>query len=406
MRHSPRLLGVLLVLCLASVAFAEDWPQWRGIHRDGKSPETGLLKQWPQGGPKLLWTYDGLGGGFATVSVADGMIYTTGVEGSQGVIYALDLDGKLKWKKTYGPDWTRAHPGTRSTPTIDDGLAYVMSGVGKIACFDAVTGQEKWSLNAVGRYRGPIPNWGVAESVLVLDDKVFCTPGGPGASVIALDKKTGSVLWTTKEHGEGSAYCSPILVKRGRGLQLVTMTKGSIVGIVPETGKLLWRHGHQTRYDVHAISPVFEDGYLYTTSGYGTGGVMLRMSADGRGVQQAWTDRRLDTHHGGVVLVDGYIYGSNFRGKWICLDLKTGRSMYETGGVGKGSITTADGMLYCYGERGTVGLMRASPKDSQVVSSFKITRGSGSHWAHPAIANGRLYIRHGSALMAFDIKGR
>ena len=397
--------GLTLMLSIASLARAEDWPQWRGLNRDGKSPETGLLERWPDSGPEQLWVVKGLGQGFASVSVADGLIYTTGMVRRKGVLSAVGLDGRLKWKKEYGPEWTDGPPGVRTTPTVDSGLLYLMSGKGRLACFDAKTGTEKWGVDAVGKYGGKIPSWGIAESPLVIDRLVIGTPGGRNASVVAFDKRTGKPKWQSRGLSDVSAYCSAMTIERARKRQVVTMVAKTIVGLDAATGRILWRHPHQTKYDVHAVTPLYYSGHIYATSGYGTGGVMLRLARDGRGVTERWRNRDLDNHHGGVVLVKGYIYGSTYGGSWVCLRGKTGRVMYNTRGIGKGSVIYADGMLYCYGERGTLALVKASPEAFNVVSQVRIQEGGGQHWAHPAIADGRLYIRHGDALMAFDIRG-
>jgi len=400
-----RFVAVLaLLLTFVTAGFCEDWPQFRGVNRDGRSPEKGLLKVWPQEGPKLLWANEELGFGYASPSIVEGTVFTSGSEGSQGFVYAIAPSGKLKWKKEYGPEWTNQHPGARTTPTFDEGKLYIMSGMGKLVCLDAATGDEKWSLDAVAQYKGKIPSWGVAESPLVVGDKVICTPGGSEASVIAVDKNSGKVLWTTKDLSEMSAYCSPILVPTSGSPILVTMLAYCVVGIVPETGEVLWRQEHKTRYDIHAVSPVFDEGYLYITSGYGAGGEMFKLSSDGRQATRLWTDKNLDCHHGGVVSVGGCIYGSNYGGTLVCLAEKDGRVMFQDKGVGKGSVICADGMLYCYSERGTLGLVKAAPEKYELAGSFNITKGDREHWAHPAISDGKLYIRHGAVLMVYDIK--
>ena len=407
----PVTLALAVVLLLGvSTAMSADWPQFRGPNRDGKSPDTGLLKEWPPGGPKLLWAVEDLGHGFSSVAVADGMLYTTGLEGKTGYLYACDLDGNPKWKKPYGPGWTGEHPGTRSTPTVDAGLVYVMSGHGRVVCFDARTGEEQGAVDTMERFGARQITWGIAESLLVVGDKLICTPGGQNAGVVALNKKTGETIWVCEELSDASAYCAPILVQRGNRQIVVTLTANGLVGIDATTGKLLWKHGRKVNYDIHAVSPVYEDGRIYVTSGYGGAkGEMLELSEDGTSISRRWTDSKLDCHHGGVIVHNGYIYGAshnNARGNWICLNLKTGQVAAEIAGVGNGSIAYADGMIYGYGQGGTVGLMKPSPDDFRLVSSFKVSKGSKEHWAHPAIANGRLYIRHGNALMAYDIQAK
>ncbi|MFQ6034260.1 MAG: PQQ-binding-like beta-propeller repeat protein [Sedimentisphaerales bacterium] len=404
------------VLCFLSSVFcyADDWPQFRGPNRDGKSAETGLLKEWPNGGPKLLWEVFGLGIGFSSVAVADGFVYTTGMPNSEGFLFAYDLAGNLQWKESYGPEWRRSHRGTRTTPTADDGRVYVFSGMGVMVCFDAKTGKKIWQVDTLKKFQGKNITWGMSGSPLIDGRKLYCTPGGKKGIMVALDKMTGQTIWATTGLDESSAYCSAILIERGGKRILVTMLQKSVICVSPDDGKLIWRFPYETPYDTAINTAVYKDGCIFVTSvvenRFTTGGLMLKLSADGTAVTKKWTNPTLDCNHGGVVLVDGYLYGSNFkgipRGDWVCLDWDTGKVMYEAKWNGnKGSIIYADGMLYCYDENtGDVALVKASADAFEIVSSFRVTKGSGEHWAHPAISNGRLYIRHGDALMVYDIK--
>lgn len=408
---SPRLfrpvLTMALLIAAGSLAFADDWPQFRGPARDGKSTEKGLAKAWPEGGPKLLWSVENLGHGFTSVVVSGKMLYTTGLDGNIGVLYAYDLDGNRLWERPYGPDWSGGHSGTRSTPTINDGRLYLMSAHGRVVCLDAVTGDDKWAVDTKQTFGARSISWGITESLLIVGDKVICTPGGREAGMVALDKMTGKTVWVCSALSDKSAYCSPILIERGDRRLIVTMTDAAVVGVDADTGQLLWRHPRKVAYDIEAVSPVHEDGRIYVTSGYKADGEMLELSDDGTSVTPRWRDKKLDCHHGGVIVLDGYVYGASDRasgGKWICLNLETGEVAAETPGVGKGSIAYADGMFYGYGENGQIGLITASPDDFRLVSSFKVPLGNRENWTHPSIANGRLYIRHGNALMAYDIK--
>ena len=237
---------------------------------------------------------------------------------------------------------------------------------------------------------------------------VICTPGGPDASLAALHKKTGKTAWTTNGLSEPSCFCAPILVTHGPTRQIVTVLTASIVAVEPAKGKVLWRQPY-TGKNINPVSPIYAGGHLYITSGYNDGGVMLKLADDGKSVDIKWKDKTLDVHHGGVVLVDGYLYGANWhnnrKGEWVCLDWKTGKPRYEFAWKGnKGSIITADGMLYCYGEKGIIALVKADPNEFKIISSFKVPLGNGEHWAHPAISDGRLYVRHGNVLMVYDIK--
>lgn len=409
---------VVLVLAFVSIvgawyqgAAASDWPQWQGPQRDNRSRETGLLKRWPEDGPRLLWSVDGLGKGFSTAAVADGLVYVTGLMEKEGILSAIEIDGSVRWRESYGPEWTGSHRGTRTTPTVDGERVYVMSGTGRVVCFDAKSGKQKWAVDALERFGGENINWGISESVLVGGDKVICTPGGKDATVAALDKKTGATVWTSKGLSDKAAYCSAILVERGGRRLVVTVTARAIVGIDAEDGTVVWEYPNKIHdgepRDVNPNSPVYQDGGIYVTSRF-VGGIKLKLSEDGASVSKAWEDEKLDPHHGGVVLFEGFIYGAGTeRERWMCLDWQTGEVKYEHKWLGKGSVTYADGMLYCYEEKkGTVGLVKASPEGFEIVSSFVVSEGTGEHWAHPVVSGGRLYIRHGDALMAYDIRGQ
>jgi outer membrane protein assembly factor BamB len=377
------MLTLLAAGVMVSACTAADWPQFRGPQRDGKSSETRLLKKWPQAGPKLIWSVDGLGAGYASAAIANGLVYTTGKHGLEGYILCFDLNGNLKWKLPYGPEWTRSYPATRTTPTVDNGRLYLFSGLGKVYCLDAQTGAEVWSRDVFSEFDGLFPTWGMSECLLVDGSKVIASPGGKKASVVALDKNTGDVQWACNESTEGSAYCNPLAIEHKGYRMIVTMLRDSVVGIDPETGKLLWRdpfddyHSDRSRV-VNANAPLYLDGCVYTTSGYDNGGAMVQLSADPTKIVRA------------------------------CLDWNTGKVMYDAEWQGnKGSTIYADDMLYCYAETtGDVGLAKATPDGFEVVSSFRITAGKGKHWAHPSISDGRLYIRHGDVMMVYDISAK
>ncbi len=406
------IMAVLVVLLVVSTIQASDWPQFRGPNRDGKSTETGLLKKWPEGGPKLLWSVDGLGEGYSSIAVAGGLVYTTGMIEKEGVLFAYDLDGKLKWKKTYGPEWRASTPGTRAAPTVEDGRLYLISGEGAVFCFDAKTSERIWTVDAKEKFEGQKTSWGISESALIVGDNVICTPGGKDIAMVALNKLNGQTVWTSKGLSEESSYCSPILIERGSRKLIVNMLAESVVGLDAGTGEVLWKEKEFGVKAINPVSPVYYDGCVYSTSGYDDGGMMLQLSPDGAKVTRKWDDKTLDIHHGGAVLVDGYIYGANWKenpkGDWVCLDWNTGKVIYETKWNGnKGQIIYADGMLYCYDENtGDVALVPATSTGFKPVSSFNIPSGGkkNKHWAHPAISDGRLYIRYVDTLRVYDIK--
>jgi outer membrane protein assembly factor BamB len=281
-----------------------------------------------------------------------------------------------------------------------------MSGMGRIACHNARTGDHIWHIDTLRKFSGKNLRWGIAESVLIEGEKVICTPGGPGASVVALNKLNGQTIWTSKGLGEASGYCSPVAINVGSKRVVLTLLKQSVAGIDINNGKVLWTHPHKVRYDINAVTPAYANGLIYVSNGYSQGGHMFELAPDGTSIKKKWSEKSLDVHHGGVVLVDGAIHGASNRGKWTCLDPATGRVKFSSDKlVGKGSVIYVEGLMYGYGEKGgDVGLIKINPDGYEMVSSFKITKGSAEHWAHPAISDGRLYIRHGDVLMCYDIK--
>jgi len=400
-------LWVLVVIAAwgVSAAVAEDWPQWRGPDRTGISKETGLLQSWPEGGPRPRWAVTSLGQGYGSVSVAGGTVYVTGADGSKAVLYALGLDGKDKWKAVFGKLFTKSYAVARCTPTVEGDRVYVYSSGGWAACFEASGGKKVWDLDTMRAFDGRNIRWGIAENPLIVGDLFLCQPGGPDAAVVALNKTTGKTVWTSKGLSERSAYCSPLLVRAGDRQVVVTQTEEHIVGIDVKTGKVLWKVHQRNRYAVHPNTPLFFDSMLFVSSGYRHGSQLLRLSADGSKASQVWTEKKLDCHHEGVLRIDGYIYGCPSRGRLSCLDPKDGKVLYTVEEVRKASITYAGGRLYTYDEKGgNVTLLEVSPKGYKVHGQFAMKAGSGKHWAHPVVANGTLYIRHGEALTAFDIK--
>ena len=389
----------------AAVA-AGDWPQFRGPNRDGKSAEKGLLAQWPEGGPKLLWSATGIGIGFSHVSVA-GTVYVTGLVGTEGVLRAYTLDGKLAWEAKYGPEYAKDHPGARTIPTVCDGLVYVMSGLGTLSCLDAASGKPVWSAKVFELADAKEIMWGYAESVLIDGDKVFVTPNGKKAAMMAFDRKTGKNVWASAPLDLGTGFVSPLMVEFAKKRMIVSASAKAVTAWAPEDGKVIWQYQNPIQRGNPSDMPIFSDGMLYVTSGYAKGAEGLELAADGTGVKQAWAQLKQDPVHGQAVLVDGYVYASSHQsitGKWSCVEFKTGKLMWQDGGVGKGgSVIYADGMLYCYSEDGNVGLVRPSPEKCQVVSTFKVTQGDGDHWAHLVVSHGRLFVRHGNALMCYGI---
>ena len=407
------LIGVLV--CQSAVGEPRpEWPCFHGPNRDNKSTETGLLKQWPEGGPKLLWTASGLGKGYSAVSVAGGLIYTAGMLDKKTWVFALDLNGREKWRKLNGQAWeTRmrhavGYTGSRATPTYDNGWLYQASERGRLTAFDAPTGREHWQLDLFKTFDAKVPSYGITESVLIDGDKLIVCPGGRKGYIVCLEKKTGKTVWANTEIKDKLGYASPVIAPFGGIRQILNMTAAAVFSVDAATGKLLWRVPHANFRGNSCTDPIFHNGHVFASTGYGQGSLLVRLEAAGGTVKAktVWSSKLMDNHHGGVVLLDGHIYGAGDRSKgWFCLDFMTGKQVWNA--PGKGSLTYAEGMLYCLEERGTMKLVEATPKAYRLVSSFRVPKGgAGRHWAHPVVTGGRLYVRHADKLFAYDIRAK
>ena len=397
----------------ATITYAVDqksfWPQFHGPNRDNISTEKGLLKKWPENGPELLWTTRGLGHGFSSISIADGMIYTASSIGNNTVVIALNLEGKVLWKVKNGKAWTGAHPGSRSTPTIDGDRLFHQNPHGSLVCLDAKTGDIIWQFNIIEKFNSKIPRWALAESLLVDGEHLISCPGGPQTYMVALNKKTGSVVWKSPSTGELAGYASPALVEYKGMRIIITLTLKGMIGVNADTGELLWHIKHESYADENVLMPIFHDGEVFIST-LKAGSVKWKVNVkDGKvSLEELWRTEELDNHHGGVILLNGNLYGtSTFRNRnlLVCLDWKTGRNKYMDKCVGKVSLTYADGMLYTLSINGVMGLVRPTTLGHELVSSFEIPiGGKGNSWAHPVVCGGRLYIRHGEFLYAYSLK--
>lgn len=401
-----RLLLSIAIFFLFFSVFAQEVSQWRGPDRNGVYPETSLLKTWPAQGPKLLWHFDELGEGFASAVVTREHIYTSGTINGKGYVFCLTPAGKLEWKMTYGDEWTESWNGARSTPLFYDGKVYMLSPYGKLVCFGALRGNIIWSVDIAATYGAQNITWGITENLLIDDNKLFCTVGGPKHNVVALDKDTGKLIWSCAGNGEKSAYSSPLLIKLKDRELLVTVTEKSILGIDAETGNKLWRQEIVNQYAVHPNTPIYENGFLYVVTGYGTGGFMYKLSADGSQISRTWANSTLDPKTGGALLLNGRIYGFGDRNKGFhIVDWKSGQTVATEKLNQKGGIAiAADGIIYAYDEAGEVFLLQPTSSGITKVCSFKVPYGAAQHWAYPVIKDGKLYIRHGNSLMVYDIK--
>ena len=397
-------LAVFLLLLFATTVWSQGNIQWRG-DRTGVYNETGLLKSWGENGPELLWQSDGLYEGFSSVAIANGQIYITGLSCGKCFLHVLDMDGILIDKKEYGDEWDASHSGTRSTVTINDGRLYLISGMGKIICYDENSLDVVWQKDFEKDFGGEIPKYGVNESPLIVGNKLIVTPGGKTHNIVALDKKNGNIIWSCEAKGDISSYCSPIYVDGLQVPQVITITGHHIVGVDISDGKLLWSVPYTNRFFEHPNTPVYDNGMVFCTSSYGVGSVMLRLTDGGRGVEQVWTAKELDPRTGHFLKHGDYLYGAGDNNShWYCVDWKTGKVMYRDKSLAVGAIIAADGMLFCYSEKGEMALVKPNPEKFDIISRFSIKAGSGPHWAHPVVHKGVLYVRHGDSLMAYKIK--
>ena len=382
---------------------AQDIAQWRGSNRDGIYNETGLLKKWPDAGPKLLWHFDELGDGHTSAAVTSTGVYTTGMIDGKGFIFSFDLTGKLLWKEEYGKEWAESHNGVRSTPLVVKDKLYIFSAYGQLLCLNCSTGQTVWSLDLDKEYGAKNIEWGLTENLLFDGNVLYCTPGGNKASMVALDINTGKLIWKSKGNDETSAYASPIVINHKNKKIIVTMMEKSICGFDAATGNLLWKFEHINKTNVHPNTPIYIDGYLYCTTGYGKGGVMLQLSDDGSSVTEKWKNI-YDPKMGGVVVLDGRIYGTGDRNrKFFCLDWKTGSEIFTISDLAPANIIANSGLLYIYSESGKVSLAEPKADGINIISSFPVPFGTNPHWAHLVIKDKKLYVRHGTSLMVYDI---
>ena len=406
----------LLLLCLTLnvVVYAQE-AQWRGPDRSGIFPEKGLLKKWPESGPEMILKVADVGNGYSQPVLHGDVIYITGKKDENDILSAVNLKGETLYQVVYGKSWNNTYPETRSTPTIDGDRLYVISGMGEVVCIEKATGKILWSVNAHEKYKGEIHRWGVAESPLIVDGIVTYTSGGNQNSIIALDKMSGKEVWKSESVGGARTYVSPVLYEDGNVRLIIASTSDYVIGIDPKDGKVWWKYKYlpadgDGRGATHSTnSALIRNSEIFISKGYDQYGVMLQVAADGKSVKEKWRTEVLDTHHGHYVNVGNYIYGSNWqnnsKGNWVCLNWDTGKVMYETEWITKGPIAFADDKLYCYEERsGHVALVNPTPEKFDIVSTFQIKDGSGPHWAHPYIKDGKLIMRHGEVLMVFNIK--
>lgn len=413
-----RLIISFLLLFLFIISFSQQIAQWNGPNRDGIFPETQLLKKWPEGGPALILKIEGVGRGYSQPVVYNNVIYITGIkQDTMDVLSSFDLKGNLIWETNYGHAWSGTYPDTRSSPTIENNRIYLVSGMGEVVCLNLQDGKIIWSHNPFKDFKGKSRAWGIAESVLLTDKNAVSVIGGPETTVVAYNKTDGSLAWKTKSVGGARAYSSPLLIERGGQKLILAQASEYLMGINPDNGEFIWTYKTIDHFKGKTDNgrgdftntPLYHDGSIFITSGYEQPGVMLSLAEDGKFVSFKWENTNLNTHHGGVILIGGNIYGSNWLnnalGRWVSINWETGTLNWINEWNNKGSIISADGLIYIYEEKnGNIALVQPDTKVLKIISTFKIKEGTGMHFAHPSIYNGKLLVRHGDVLMLFNIK--
>ncbi|MFO1499827.1 MAG: PQQ-binding-like beta-propeller repeat protein [Verrucomicrobiota bacterium] len=427
---------------LLSRAFGDDWPQWQGPDRNAISKETGLMQEWPKGGPPLAWKVKGIGGGYSAPSIAAGRIFGLSSRGNDEVVWALsEKDGQSQWTTPLGPAAHGGMPqgkeGTGCTPTVDGDRLYVVGLSGTLACLQVADGKILWQHSLTRDFGGRAPAWRYNESPLVDGDKLICTPGGDEALLVALDKLTGNTIWKAQwpsasnaeperppggrggRGGSGAAYSSAIAIEFGGERQYVQFTGKALVGVAASNGKLLWRYTRAANpMGINCSTPVYHDGMLFAASAYGAGGGLVKLAKDASGgfkAEEVWFSRKMQNHHGGMIVVDGCLYGANGGnegGALVCLDFKTGNVLWDQRDdperrAPKGSLALADGRLYYRTEKGPVLLIE--PNGKQYVERGRFDQPDRSEqpaWPHPVIANGKLFLRDQDVLLCYDLKAK
>lgn len=416
MNKVSRKLSLTIIIGVITLGFLKaQLYEWRGPGRSGIYNESGLLKTWPSGGPQLVWEYENSGFGYSTPVVTDDAVYITGRKEKNDVLTALSADGKKKWEVIYGKAWTTNHDGTRCTPTYYNGSLFLVSGSGDIVCVDK-EGKIKWTKNHFSLFESKPLMFGISESPVVVDNLVIVSPGGKKASMAAFNIADGNLVWTTEPVEKEPQYVNPIVIDYAGKKIIVTVMGTNILGVNAKDGRILWKMdyiaanaGQPQGFKNHSGTPLYRDGEILITNGYNFIALKLKLSPDGNSVTKIWENRNFDSQLGGVVLIGDYLFGTTHQSKpsdsWLCVDWKTGQTLWTEKWNGRGSVISADGMLYLYDERsGHLALAKPNPSKMEIVSQFQITKGEGPYWAHPAIKDGKLYVRHGEYLAVYRIR--
>ena len=406
MNHKRVVLsGIVFLFLFAAEAMAQpgaNWPQWRGPNRDGISKESGLLKQWPAEGPPLVWKAVGAGRGYSSFSVASGKLYTLGLRGDREFVIAFDIaNGKEAWATAHGGKFENDRgDGPRGTPTVDGDRVYALGGNGDLSALDARTGKIVWSKNVLKEFGGSNIQWGISESPLVMGNKVLVNAGGRNASIVALNKDNGNVMW--KSQSDEAGYSSAIPLQINGGTQVVFFTAARALGLDVNDGRLLWEYARPSNNVANVATPIARGNRIFISSDYGTGGGVVEIKEDNK-AQEIYFTKDMRNHHSSSVLVGDYLYGFS-SAILTAMRFDSGEIAWRDRSVGKGSLVFADGHLYCLSENGVVGLVEATPAGYKEKGRFRIAQDSLPTWTHPVVAGGRLYLRDQDTIYAYDVK--
>jgi outer membrane protein assembly factor BamB len=386
---------------------ADDWPQWRGPRRDGVSKETGLLKNWPANGPRLAWRISGTGEGYSSFAVAGGRLFTLGARQNTEYVFAFDgASGKKLWEVANGRRFNNDRgDGPRSTPTIEGDRVYVFGSSGDMTVLDAASGKVFWTQNLLQKYGGSNINWGLSESPLVLSDRIIVTPGGRGASIVALRKTDGSLIW--KSQSDEPGYSSALLHPIGNIQQAVVFTAERALGVDVNDGKVLWSYNRVSNRTANIATPIARGNHVFLSSDYGTGAGLLALTPSANGIKasEVYFTNEMRNHHASSVLVGDYLYGFS-SSILTAMHFETGKVAWRDRSVGKGSLVFADDRLYLFSENGVVGLAEANPQKYVEHGRFQLRTGNLPTWSHPVVSGGKLFIRDQDTLYAYDVAAR
>jgi outer membrane protein assembly factor BamB len=419
------ILATFAALAVAAPEASPEWPQWRGPNRDAVAKESGLLATWPESGPPLAWKAKGLGGGFSSLAISGGRIYTLGdLQGSQQLIAMNLADGKIAWTAKVGPIWEDEYGGPRGTPTVDGDRVYALGTEGDLVCLQAATGKEVWRKSLPRDFGGRMmSSWKWAESPLVDGDRLVVTPGAANATLVALDKKTGKEIWRAavpsigEKGADGAAYSSVVVSNGGGVKQYVQLTGRGVVSVRAQDGKFLWGYNKVANDVANISTPIIRGDHVFASTGYRTGSALLKLSRAGDGIQAQevyFLDAKtLQNHHGGLVLIGDHVYGGHGhnRGYPICVEMATGKVAWggegvelNHGGSGSAAVTAADGQLYFRYQNGRMVMIQATPQGYKVTGAFSIPDVNHPSWSHPVVAGGKLYLREQDNLYVYNLK--